>query len=451
MKKILTLLLIISIHIMNYSQELRAVYVLSEGGFSTGTSMLSKINIEEDYFIQSIFNPGKIGLFPDGLIHSNNKLYLTEQGNFGGPGKIYELETDGTIINSIEVGTNPYSLAISNNKIYITSGPASTVSVINQSDFSYIKTINVGAYPQEIVSHNGKVYVANNSLYGGATDSTVSVIDAATDEVIGTIHGRRDPVSFSTISLAISNDNHLLFACPGSEAKAIIYKVELDGFTKIDSFAIPVYGLDRDICVDKNSNNLFFKSSTNEIVQLDLVTKDVNLVVSDQNLLSINGYAYEHMSGRHYIADAKDFTSNGSLNIYDNDGNFLNAYETSISPRRILMKYDVGAVSVESEFITSDFILEQNYPNPFNPTTIIRYTIPNQDADAKIGNSGRIQNVKLGVYDALGNLVQTLENGRKEAGVYEILFEASDLASGIYYYRFQTGNFIETRKMILLK
>ena len=451
MKKILTLLLIISIHIMNYSQELRAVYVLSEGGFSTGTSMLSKINIEEDYFIQSIFNPGKIGLFPDGLIQSNDKLYLTEQGNFGGPGKIYELETDGTIINSIEVGTNPYSLAISNNKIYITSGPASTVSVINQSDFSYIKTINVGAYPQEIVSHNGKVYVANNSLYGGATDSTVSVIDAATDEVIGTIHGRRDPVSFSTISLAISNDNHLLFACPGSEAKAIIYKVELDGFTKIDSFAIPVYGLDRDICVDKNSNNLFFKSSTNEIVQLDLVTKDVNLVVSDQNLLSINGYAYEHMSGRHYIADAKDFTSNGSLNIYDNDGNFLNAYETSISPRRILMKYDVGAVSVESEFITSDFILEQNYPNPFNPTTIIRYTIPNQDADAKIGNSGRIQNVKLGVYDALGNLVQTLENGRKEAGVYEILFEASDLASGIYYYRFQTGNFIETRKMILLK
>ena len=444
MKKILRLFFILIICSTTYAQDLSAVYVLSEGGFSAGTSMLSKIDIDEDSFIQNIFNPGNLGLFPDGLLQSGDKLYLTEQGNFGGPGKIYKMETDGTYINSIEIGTNPYSLTISNEKIYITNGPASNVSVINKSDLSLLKTIDVGAYPQEIISHNGKIYVSNNSLYGGAADSTVTVIDAETDEIIGTIHGRRDPFSFSSISLAISNDDHLLFGCPGSGESGIIYKVELEGFTKIDSFSIPSYGLDKDICVDKNSNKLFFKSSTNEIVKLDLTTREVDVVVSDQNLLSINGYAYEYMSGHHYIADARDFASNGSFNIYNNEGDFVNTYETSISPRRIVIAYDEGAVSVNNDVISSNYKLEHNYPNPFNPTTIITFTIP-------FNKSRESENVRLTVFNVLGNAVKTLVNENRKHGTYSATFNAENLASGIYYYRLQAGNFSKTMKMMLLK
>jgi len=86
-----------------------------------------------------------------------------------------------------------------------------------------------------------------------------------------------------------------------------------------------------------------------------------------------------------------------------------------------------------------DFLLQQNSPNPFNPSTSIQYAI----------NS--TQFVTLKVYDLLGREVATLVNEEKIAGKYEVDFNASSLASGIYFYKLQSGNFVQTRKMILLK
>ncbi len=93
--------------------------------------------------------------------------------------------------------------------------------------------------------------------------------------------------------------------------------------------------------------------------------------------------------------------------------------------------------------VPSKFELSQNYPNPFNPSTKIRYSIPN------VG-SGLAQTV-LKVYDVLGNEVATLVNEYKPAGSYEVTFDASSLSSGIYLYKIQSGNFIQTKKMILIK
>ncbi|MCW8961442.1 MAG: T9SS type A sorting domain-containing protein, partial [Ignavibacteriaceae bacterium] len=81
----------------------------------------------------------------------------------------------------------------------------------------------------------------------------------------------------------------------------------------------------------------------------------------------------------------------------------------------------------------------QNYPNPFNPSTTIRFSIINPDV------------VKIKIYDVLGREVKTLVNEFKQAGTYEIQFNASSLASGIYLYRIESGNFVQTKKMILLK
>jgi hypothetical protein len=95
---------------------------------------------------------------------------------------------------------------------------------------------------------------------------------------------------------------------------------------------------------------------------------------------------------------------------------------------------------VEVEILTPiQFLLEQNYPNPFNPSTTIEYSIP---------ESG---NVKLQVYNSLGEELVTLVNDYKEAGNYKINFNASDLSSGIYYYRLASNSFNEIKKMILLK
>jgi len=86
-----------------------------------------------------------------------------------------------------------------------------------------------------------------------------------------------------------------------------------------------------------------------------------------------------------------------------------------------------------------EFKLEQNFPNPFNPTTTIQYQLPQ---DAK---------VTLKVYDILGSEVATLINAEQEAGYYEVNWNASNLASGVYIYRLQTGSFVSVKKMMLLR
>ena len=93
----------------------------------------------------------------------------------------------------------------------------------------------------------------------------------------------------------------------------------------------------------------------------------------------------------------------------------------------------------EDESIPQNFFLYQNYPNPFNPTTKIRYSIPSNV-------KGQMSNVSLKVYDVLGREVATLVNEEKQAGVYEVEFNASKLSSGIYFYKLQSGNFNQTKK-----
>jgi len=85
------------------------------------------------------------------------------------------------------------------------------------------------------------------------------------------------------------------------------------------------------------------------------------------------------------------------------------------------------------------FALEQNYPNPFNPTTVISYQLP------------VASEVSLKVYDVLGREVMTLVNGRQEAGAYNFTLNAASLSSGVYFYRLQSGNFVSTKKMMLVK
>ncbi len=104
-----------------------------------------------------------------------------------------------------------------------------------------------------------------------------------------------------------------------------------------------------------------------------------------------------------------------------------------------LISYVVTGVEENNNSIPLGYSLSQNYPNPFNPSTKIQYSISSQ------------QNVTLKVYNVLGNEVATLVNEEKPAGTYEVFFNGSNLSSGVYFYKLQSGSFVETRKLILLK
>jgi hypothetical protein len=93
----------------------------------------------------------------------------------------------------------------------------------------------------------------------------------------------------------------------------------------------------------------------------------------------------------------------------------------------------------DKDNLPSTFILYQNFPNPFNATTTIRFGIPEKE------------NVSLSILNILGEEIRVLLNEENQAGYHSIDFDANKLPSGVYFYRIQSGNFIDTKKMLLLK
>jgi predicted carbohydrate-binding protein with CBM5 and CBM33 domain len=121
-------------------------------------------------------------------------------------------------------------------------------------------------------------------------------------------------------------------------------------------------------------------------------------------------------------------TGNGQyvyrLNQLDNDG------QSTLSKE----------VEVDLNFAPGGYSMDQNYPNPFNPSTSIRYSLPDNAF------------VSIKIYNSTGKEVATLVNGMQSADFHQVTFDASKLGSGVYYYTIKAGNnFVQTRKMLLLK
>jgi len=90
-------------------------------------------------------------------------------------------------------------------------------------------------------------------------------------------------------------------------------------------------------------------------------------------------------------------------------------------------------------YLLESFSISQNYPNPFNATTAIQYNLPEQSQ------------VIINIYDILGRKVQTLVNKQQPTGYHQVIWNANDKTSGMYFYKIQAGEYSEAKKMVLLK
>jgi hypothetical protein len=113
----------------------------------------------------------------------------------------------------------------------------------------------------------------------------------------------------------------------------------------------------------------------------------------------------------------------------------------AVGENGIMLKTTDGGIGIQniSSEVPSSFTLHQNYPNPFNPVTNIKFDIQ------------KSSDVKIIISDVMGREITTLVNEQLKPGTYEVDWDASNYTSGVYFYKLYTGDFAETRKMILIK
>ena len=144
------------------------------------------------------------------------------------------------------------------------------------------------------------------------------------------------------------------------------------------------------------------------------------------------------------VANSRMIDLMGSHSLATLSSSTISSYPLSI-PAYGVSIIDIQPPTVQSNVkdpknvLPREYRLEQNYPNPFNPSTTISYSIPTRS------------HVSLSVFNILGQRAAELVNGEKEPGVYNVKFDATGLASGVYLYRIQTGNFVLTKKLVVLK
>jgi len=207
-----------------------------------------------------------------------------------------------------------------------------------------------------------------------------------------------------------------------------------------------------------------------ELVSFTAKVEKNNVLLNWRTETEVNNYGFEiqKKSLTQTLSEGEGFKEWEKIGFVNGYGNSNSPKEYSFSDKNLQFgsySYRLKQIDNNGQFEYSnsvfvdikdnpeEFALYQNYPNPFNPSTKIKYTIPTSNSPLLGGARGGF--VTLIVYDVLGNEIATLVNEEQPAGSYEVEFQSTvgshQLASGVYYYQLKTGDYIQTKKMILLR
>ncbi|MDQ3019935.1 MAG: T9SS type A sorting domain-containing protein [Bacteroidota bacterium] len=174
----------------------------------------------------------------------------------------------------------------------------------------------------------------------------------------------------------------------------------------------------------------------------------MNRISSKQNLPVISDKEYGTMIARMKLeTSSKSFSSNafelklrtGPEAPYTKIATYIDNKIVEIKDSNINSPETISGLENISIEIPVTYGISQNFPNPFNPSTTIKFDIP------------QLSNVKLSIYDIAGREVSTLVNSEMQPGSYNYKWDATNFASGIYFYRIKAGAFVETKRMLLIK
>jgi len=335
------------------------------------------------------------------IYYSGNKLYaLTDNGVFSttNSGETWVSQSAGLSGNDLKVRCMFADGAVS----YIGTYNGVWKSTDNSQSWSQTSFYAAQSYINSIAKVNGVIMVGSE----GVSNSLVRLNDggASWQQI-------RFYQSFNPQVFDIFVEGNTMFIGTGhgvhSSTNTGANWTMLNNGLGLDPYVSCIIRVDQNLlyCTQTAGGNGIYRSSNNGAVWEE-VTGDGPFWTDFRSVISYNG---------------KLFISMG-IGIYSrNESNLTN----------------VG--NPVSNIIPKEFNLKQNYPNPFNPATTIKFSVPKN------------QFVKINIYDASGKMVRELLNEYKTAGEYDVIFNAGNLSSGVYFYELQSESFSETKKMLMVK
>lgn len=414
--------------------------------------------------------------------------------------------TSGNIQMSGSRNFSPYANYIYNGSSSQVTGNGlpSTVKSLTINNSSGV-TLSSNLTVSSLILNSGNLVTGSNSISVGSSKTNLGILNSTSGKIIGNLNRwlsntstnvfpvgptqtEYTPVILSNIvgsgSFTISAVDGIHPNATGTDYLQMYWKLTNGGITSAD---VEFHYLDSDVVGDEESYELYkFNGSWIPVSPFDLNTttniasvsgvtsfSDWTLGIDNPLPVELTSFAASVINGkvkliwststeinnygfdveRNLLMNGKSSENWTKIGFVAGNGNSNSSKYYSFIDNQVdngKYSYRLKQIDSDGQFeytpqvevdlgLPKDFTLHQNYPNPFNPTTTIKFSLP------------EAANVRIKVFNLLGEEVQTIIDEHKEAGTYSVNFEAKDLNSGIYLYRIDTGNQVQTRKMTLLK
>ena len=387
-------------------------------------------------------------------------------------GKFFAVNSDGTEkwSRDLTIGVIRISPAIAPDGTILVATSMGELQALNPADGTEKWNVNLGTsfYSSPAIDASGTIFIGVVS--GGKT-----YLKSISSDGVEIWSLKIDSNEYAYSSPAIGADGTIYIGSSDYN----LYAVNPDGtekwkyFTDGHLWASPVIDNDGTIYIHSTENGFYAINPDGtekwKFSQILGAYSNINLTaaVGDNNVVYIGGtntsyqstfYAINTSDGSVKWESNLDYSPTSPITI-GNDGSiifgaddYLYVYNSECTgladspwPKYRNGYRNTGFTTVATSVkqigseIPQEFVLAQNYPNPFNPSTTISFAIPTQ------------ANVKLSVYNSIGEEVAKLLNENISAGNHQISFDASNLSSGLYFYRISAGSFVDVKKMMLLK
>ncbi len=450
MKKIFTFLfaVVISLNIFAQSENMDAFAFISDGTNSIGFYDFSRGEL-----YPYLWN---LGSFPNDLYYYKDRIFAVCSGDYmTGDTKLVIIPTaafeeyltnpDTTIFDEmstvvpLEQYGNAWAVTgLSDSTVLVTLAAASKYQIVNFYTGEIVATVGgIDGNPQGVCElDENRVAVAVADWGFGLSGDYIAVVDKATGEIEDSIHIRKNVGEVTRLW-----DGNILATAWGTWAGEDNY----GSVSLIDTDSLGV----AQTWHPADSSKVYQTVQIDErFVHFNGYDRSFTTVTSVLDLQTMtDSFVTEGFWAKHIIANINNtiFVQDSlGVDLYTPSGDSVSTIPYF---RPYVMEgFNYHTVDVEETATQPQgFALYQNYPNPFNPTTTIKYSIPT--------NAGvETQDfASLRIYNILGEEIATLVNKRQSPGNYTVQFDALNLPSGVYFYTLRVGDFVATKKMILLK